>query len=103
MSLIKLNNENFEEKIIGSNGIALVDFYADWCGPCKMLSPVIDKLAEERDDIIIGKVNVDESGELAERFGVMSIPTLIVFKDGEEVNRSLGFKPKNAILALLES
>lgn len=102
MSLIKLNNQNFEEVILGAEGIALVDFYADWCGPCKMLSPVIDALAQEKDDIIIGKVNVDESGELAAKYGVMSIPTLIVFKDGKEVNRSLGFKPKNAILSLLE-
>ena len=101
MSVKKLNNDNFKAEILESEGIAIVDFYADWCGPCKMMAPVIDKIAEENPELNVAKVNVDESGELAARFGIMSIPTLIVFKDGKEINRSLGAKNKAAILSLL--
>ena len=79
----------------------LIDFYANWCGPCKMLSPIIDEIAEERDDIIVGKVNVDAESELAEEFGVFSIPTLVVIKDGEIVHQSAGARPKSQILQLL--
>ena len=79
----------------------LIDFYANWCGPCKMLSPIIDEIAEERDDIIVGKVNVDAESELAEEFGVFSIPTLVVIKDGEIVHQSAGARPKAQILQLL--
>ena len=101
MSVKNLNNENFNAEILDRDGIAIVDFYADWCGPCKMMAPVIDKIAEENPELNVAKVNVDESGELAAQFGIMSIPTLIVFKDGKEINRSLGAKNTAAILSLL--
>lgn len=100
MSVLKLINKDFDTAI--QSGIALVDFYADWCGPRKMMSPIVDEIADECKDITVAKVNVDESSELASRFGVVSIPTLITLKNGKEVNRIIGFKPKAAILAELE-
>ena len=100
MSVQKLNQNNFNNAI--ANGTALVDFYADWCGPCKMVSPIVDEIAAERSDITVGKVNVDDENALAMKYGVMSIPTLIVFKDGEEVHRIVGYRPKSAILAQLQ-
>lgn len=101
MSVLKVNKSNFEE-IKNSEKPVLLDFYADWCGPCRMVSPVIDEIAEERDDIVVGKVNVDEEEELAGQFGVFSIPTLVVLKGGKVVNQSTGAKPKAQILALVE-
>ena len=100
MSVLKLKNKDFDTAI--QSGFALVDFYADWCGPCKMMSPIVDEIADERTDVTVAKVNVDESSELASRFGVVSIPTLIIFKDGKEAGRIIGFKPKAAILAEFE-
>ena len=102
MAIVKLNDNNFENEVIAKKGTALVDFYADWCGPCKMIAPIIEKIAEERSDIIIGKANIDDASELAARFGVMSIPTLIVFKDGKEAKRIIGYRAKEAILAELD-
>ena len=99
MSVQKLNQNNFNNAI--ANGTALVDFYADWCGPCRMVSPIVDEIAEERRDITVGKVNVDDENALAMKYGVMSIPTLIVFKDGKEKARIVGARPKAAILAEL--
>lgn len=98
--LKKLNNQNFENEIL-SNGTALVDFYADWCGPCQMLAPTIEEIAEERKDITVAKVNVDEGSKLAVQYGVMSIPTLIVFKGGKENARLIGYTSKDEILAKL--
>ena len=80
---------------------AIIDLYADWCGPCRMVSPIVDEIAEERDDIVVGKINVDAEPELAEAFGVISIPTLVVLKDGQIVNRVSGARPKAQILSLL--
>lgn len=100
--LKKLNNHNFQNEIIENTGIALVDFYADWCGPCKMLSPIIDEIAEERTDITVGKVNVDENNSLAAKYNVMSIPTIIIFKNGKEQTRVVGVRPKEDILAELQ-
>ena len=97
MSVQKLNQNNFNNAI--ANGTALVDFYADWCGPCRIVSPIVDEIAEERSDITVGKVNVDDENALAMKYGVMSIPTLIVFKDGKEKTRIVGARPKAAILA----
>lgn len=102
MAVINLTLENFEAEVIRSNVPVLVDFWAAWCGPCRMLSPIVDEIAEERTDIKVGKVNVDEQEELAMRFGIMSIPTLIVFKNGEAVRKTMGVQPKVAILGLLE-
>ena len=99
MSVQNLNQNNFHSAI--ANGTVLVDFYADWCGPCRMVSPIVDEIAEERSDITVGKVNVDDENALAMKYGVMSIPTLIVFKDGEEKTRIVGVRPKQAILAQL--
>ena len=99
MSVQKLNQNNFDNAI--ASGTALVDFYADWCGPCRMVSPIVDEIAEERRDITVGKVNVDDENALAMKYGVMSIPTLIVFKDGQEKTRIVGARPKAAILAEL--
>ena len=99
MSVQKLNQNNFNNAI--ANGTALVDFYADWCGPCRMVSPIVDEIAEERRDITVGKVNVDDENALAMKYGVMSIPTLIVFKDGKEKARIVGARPKDTILAEL--
>ena len=101
MSAIKITNDNLGEIISGGKTL-LLDFFAEWCGPCRMVGPIIDEIAEENPDITVGKVNVDEERELASRYGVFSIPTLIVLKDGEIANKSVGAKPKEQILALLK-
>lgn len=101
MSAIKINKDNFE-KIKNSSGTVLLDFYADWCGPCMMVSPIIDEIAVERADLAVGKINVDASPELAAKFGVYSIPTLVVLKDGRVHRQATGARPKEAILALLD-
>lgn len=101
MSVITITNANFEKEVLQSEKPVLLDFWAAWCGPCRMVSPVIDEIAEERSDIRVGKINVDEEQELAEAFQVMSIPTLVVMKEGKVVNKSMGAKPKNQILAML--
>ena len=99
--LKKLNELNFENEILNCNTTALVDFYADWCGPCKMVSPIIEEIANEKTDIAVGKVNVDENPMLAMKYNVNSIPTLIVFKNGTEINRIVGYRPKEDILAAI--
>ena len=102
MAVIHLTLENFEAEVTKSDKPVLVDFFAPWCGPCRMLSPIIDEIAEERTDVKVCKINTDEQEELAMRFGIMSIPTLIVFKNGEVVKKTMGVQPKAAILGLLE-
>ena len=102
MNVIKINDNNFEEEVLKSNIPVLVDFYADWCGPCKMLSPTVDEVATENDDIKVVKVNVDESQEVAIKYQVMSIPTLVVIKNGNEVNRSVGLIDKEEILSMIK-
>ena len=102
MSVQIITKENFDETVLQSDKPVLVDFWAEWCGPSRMVSPIVDEIADERDDIVVGKVNVDEQGELAMRFGVMSIPTLLVFKGGELVQTAVGARPKDEILALLD-
>lgn len=101
MPVIKINKNNFES-IKTTKEKVLIDFYADWCGPCRMMSPVIDEIAEENKDIVVGKVNVDDDPELAEKFGVMSIPMLVVLKNGEIHATSVGARPKQQVLKLLE-
>lgn len=101
MNVITITGNNFEQEVIGAEKPVLVDFWAEWCMPCRMLSPVVDELAEERGDVRVGKINVDEQPELASRFGVMSIPTLIVFKNGEAVRRSVGVIPRAKIEELI--
>lgn len=101
MSVIKINNENFENEVLNSDKTVLLDFYADWCAPCRMLGPVVAEIAEERSDIKVGKINVDEQSELAAQFQVMSIPMLAVIKDGKLVNRAVGYRSKDEIKKLL--
>ena len=101
MAVISISENNFEE-IKNSSKTVLIDFFADWCGPCKMVSPIVDKIAEEHPEYIVGKVNVDDEPDLAESYGVMSIPTLVVLKGGEIVKKSVGVQPKEAILEMLK-
>ena len=102
MAALKITKDNFQTEVLEAKGTVLVDFWASWCGPCKMIGPIIDQIADEKDDVKVCKINVDEEPELATKFKVMSIPTLLVFKDGQVVNQSLGAKPKAAILAMLD-
>ena len=102
MAVINLTRDNFEAEVTEFKGTVLVDFWASWCMPCKMLSPVVDEVAEEVTSVKVAKVNVDEQQSLAARFDVMSIPTLIVFKDGKEVRRSVGVMPKEAVKELVK-
>jgi len=101
MSLITITKENFENEVMKSDKPVLIDFWASWCGPCRMVSPIVDEIAEEVTDKKVGKINVDEQPELAKAFSIVSIPTLIVVKDGKVVNTSVGVKPKDAILNML--
>ena len=101
MSVITIKKENFEAEVLNSDKPVLVDFWATWCGPCRMVSPVVDEIADERSDVKVGKINVDEQPELAARFGIMSIPTLMVFKDGKVADQAVGVRPKNLIEAML--
>lgn len=101
MSAIKVNNHNFENEVMNSDKKVLIDFFASWCGPCRMVSPIVDEIADERSDIKVVKINVDDEPELASRFGVMSIPTLVVLQNGRELNRLMGARPKEVILEAL--
>ena len=101
MNITELHAENFEQELVNADRPVCIDFWAPWCGPCRMLSPIVDEVAEERTDVKVGKVNVDEQPELASQFGVMSIPTLLVFRDGKLVNQAVGARPKAGVLALL--
>ena len=101
MPVINITKDSFKNEVVESSKPVLIDFWASWCGPCRMVSPIVDEIAEERGDIKVCKINVDEQHELAGSFGVMSIPTLVVMKDGKVVNRAVGAMPKQRILALL--
>ena len=101
MSANNVNKNNFDQEILNSDKPVLLDFWASWCGPCRMVSPIVDEIAAERSDIKVGKINVDEQPELAAQFGVMSIPTLVVMKSGRIVNQAVGARPKAQILAML--
>ncbi|HIQ78317.1 MAG TPA: thioredoxin [Candidatus Scatomorpha intestinavium] len=101
MSVINVTKDSFKSEVTSSDRPVLIDFWASWCGPCRMVSPIVDEIANERSDIKVCKVNVDEQPELASAFGVMSIPTLVVMKDGKVTNQAVGAMPKQRILALL--
>ncbi len=101
MAVIKITKDNFDQEVLKSQDTVLLDFYADWCGPCRMVGPIVEEISEENAHIKVGKINVDEQPELAMRFQVSSIPLLVVMKDGKVVNQALGAKPKQQILALL--
>ena len=102
MSVVNINQSNFEAEVLNADKKVLVDFWAPWCGPCRMVSPIVDAIAEERDDIKVGKINVDDEEELAVRFGIMSIPTLLVFEGGKVVNSAIGARSKEDILKMLD-
>ena len=101
MKAMNISKENFQNEVLNADCPVLLDFWAPWCGPCRMVVPIIEEIARERADIKVGKINVDEQPELASAFGVMSIPTLVVMKDGKVVNQSMGARPKKDILAML--
>ena len=102
MAVIHVTKANFEELVVNSDKKVLLDFWAPWCGPCKMIAPVVEEIAEERSDVVLGKVNVDEEMELAQRFRVLSIPTLVVFKGGDVTAKAVGFRTREEILKLIE-
>ncbi|MGL4307713.1 thioredoxin [Cetobacterium sp. SF1] len=101
-NIVKLDMNNFKQEVLEAKGVVLVDFWADWCGPCKMLGPILDELSMELKNIKIAKVNVDESGELAGEYGIRSIPTMIVFKDGQKIDQMVGLKQKAELKELLQ-
>lgn len=101
MALLTITKNNFEAEVLRSDKPVLIDFWASWCGPCRMMSPIVDEIAAERGDIKVGKVNVDEESELAGAFNVMSIPTLVVIKEGKVVNGAVGVRPKAEILRMI--
>lgn len=103
MAVIELNNNTFKNEVLESKGVVMVDFWAPWCAPCRMLSPVVDQVAEETAGVKVGKVNIDEEMDLAVQYGVQSIPCIVVFKDGKEVNRSVGVVPKAKLQQLIEN
>lgn len=101
MSAINISKNNFQKEVINSDKKVLLDFWAPWCGPCRMVAPIVEEISDERPDIKVGKINVDEEVELASQFGIMSIPTLVVIEKGKIVNRAMGARPKEAILGML--
>ena len=101
MSTVTITKDNFEAEVMQSEKTVLLDFWADWCGPCRMLAPTIHEIADERPDIKVGKVNVDNNPALAEKFGIFSIPTLIIIKEGKVISQTAGLRPKQAVLDLL--
>lgn len=102
MAITVITKENFNEEVTKSDKPVLIDFWAAWCGPCRMLSPVVDEIAQEHGEIKVGKVNVDEQQEIAAKFGIMSIPTLILFKDGAPVRQTVGLQPKSKLLDFIK-
>ena len=101
MKVLHINKDNFHNEVLNSDKPVLLDFFASWCGPCRMVGPILDEIAEEREDINVCKVNIDEQPELAHRYRVMTIPTLMVLKDGQIIEQSVGAKPKHQILAMV--
>ena len=101
MKALHINKENFHKEVLNSDRPVLLDFFASWCGPCRMVGPILDEIAEEREDIKVCKVDIDEQPELASRYRIMSVPTLMVLKEGQVVDQSIGAKPKHQILAMV--
>jgi thioredoxin 1 len=103
MNIVNITKDNFEQEVLKSDKPVLLDFWAAWCGPCRMISPIVDEIASEVKDTKVGKVNIDEQPELASAFGIMSIPTLVAMKDGKIVNKMVGVRPKASILQMIAS
>ena len=101
MSVLTITKENFDELVIRAEKPVLIDFWASWCGPCRMMAPIVDEIAEEREDIVVGKINVDDEPEIATEYGIMSIPTLYLFKGGEIAEQIVGVRPKQQILDII--
>ena len=101
MAYIHITKDNFDTEVLKNTKTVLLDFWAPWCGPCRMVAPIVESIAEDRDDVVLGKINVDEEMELATRFGIISIPTLVVMKNGEAVNKAVGYRPRADIEKLL--
>ncbi|MCB6308186.1 thioredoxin [Mediterraneibacter glycyrrhizinilyticus] len=101
MAVVKLTAENFEKEVLQSEKLVLVDFYADWCGPCQMMGPVVEEISNEVNDAKVCKINIDEQMSIAQKYGVMSIPTFIVFKNGDVADKKMGAMPKSAVLSML--
>ena len=102
MAVLTITKDNFENEVLKSDVPVLVDFWASWCGPCRMMSPIVDQIAEEVTDCKVGKINVDEEGELAQQFGIMSSPTLLVFRDGKVANQSVGVRDKAFVIDMIK-
>lgn len=102
MAVISITNDNFASMVLESDKPVLLDFYATWCGPCRMVSPLVDEIAEEHPEFVVGKIDVDAEGELAAQFGIVSIPTIIALKDGKIVRQTVGYAPKEDLLAMME-
>ena len=102
MATTVITKENFQSEVLDAQGTVLIDFWADWCGPCRMLSPIVDEVAEQHSDVKVGKIDIDAQPELANQYGVMGIPTLLVFKNGQKVGESVGLIPKENVEALLK-
>ena len=101
MSVININKNNFQNEVLNSDKKVLLDFWAPWCGPCRLVAPIVEEIADEHPDIKVGKINVDEEAELASQFGIMSIPTLVVIENGKIVKQAMGARPKESILGML--
>ena len=102
MSMIAITSENYKEQVLDAQGLVLLDFWATWCGPCKMIAPYVEEVAQERMDVTVGKIDVDMEPQLAAKFGITSIPTLVVMENGKEITRALGYRPKQDILKILD-